>query len=46
LIWHQWDWIGAGLLNIPDYQTVTILTKFLTGNFCYFAASHWKMCNY
>jgi hypothetical protein len=30
---HPWDWTGAGLSNIPDYQTVHTLTKVLTGNF-------------
>jgi len=25
------DWTGARLLDIPDYQTVTQLTKVLTG---------------
>jgi hypothetical protein len=26
LIQHPWDKTGAGLSNVPDYQTVPILT--------------------
>jgi hypothetical protein len=33
LIQLAWDWTGAKLLNIPDYQTLPILTQDLTGNF-------------
>jgi hypothetical protein len=33
LIWHRCDWTGARLLNILDYQTVPILTKFFIDNF-------------
>ena len=32
LIWLAWDWTGAELLNIPDYQMVPLLTYVLTGN--------------
>jgi len=30
--------------QVPDCQTAHILTKFLIGNFCYFAANHHRMC--
>ena len=33
LIWHKCNWRGARLLNILDYQTLPILTKFVTGSF-------------
>jgi len=33
LIQHPWDWTGARLSNILDYQTVLMLTYVLTGNF-------------
>jgi len=32
LIQHPWVRTGAVLLDIPDYQTVPILTSVLTGN--------------
>ena len=35
LIQHSWFWTGAILSNIPDYETVPILTYDLTDNFCY-----------
>jgi hypothetical protein len=37
LFWYPWDWTGARLLNIPDYQRVPILTEVLTGNYREFA---------
>jgi hypothetical protein len=33
LIWHRCNWAVAGLLYIMDYQTLHILTKFVTGRF-------------
>ena len=33
LIWLTQDWTGAELSNIPDYQTVPVLTYVLTGTF-------------
>ena len=33
LIWHKWGWTSFGLPNIPDDQTITVLTSFLTGIF-------------
>jgi len=35
LIQHPQGWTGARLSNIPDHQTVHILTKFLQDIFCY-----------
>jgi len=32
LIGLAWDWTCTKLLNIPDYQTIPILTSVLTGN--------------
>jgi len=33
LIWHEWGWTSVGLPNIPDDQTITVLTYFLKGFF-------------
>ena len=33
LIWHPWDWTGARISNILEYQTVHGVTKDLTGNY-------------
>lgn len=33
LIWHRCKWTGVGLLNIMDYFTLPILTKFVTESF-------------
>ena len=33
LMWLSWNWTGAKLSNILDYQIVPILTLILTGNF-------------
>jgi hypothetical protein len=33
LTWHRCDWTVAGLLNILDYQTLPILTKFVIRKF-------------
>jgi hypothetical protein len=35
LISHAWDWIGAGLSGIMDYQMVPIVAKFSQANCCY-----------
>jgi len=46
LIQHQLDQSGAGLSNLPNFQTAHIVTKFFMGNFCYFAANQQRMCTY
>lgn len=28
-----WGWTGAELMNIPDYQIISILAQVLTGNY-------------
>jgi hypothetical protein len=33
LIQLAWDWTDSGLLDVPNYEMVPILTYILTGNF-------------